>query len=281
MTDGNCCAAGVVDLSQTLGQEENVALRADSARHFITGAAVLIFSAAAIGTAMRYQDTRPASDLTLAAELPARQATAAARSPLGSAWLPRRNPRLRLGHRREARRNGGVRRQRSRGIASANRGNSRAGNAGSAAWWARRPPPPDADILPQPRRRGIDFDAGVGVWRLGRSARHPTGTAAAVRAPRATQGGNGGGSGNNSGGGGGGSAVPAAPAAPVFGDHTPSVGDLVGGASRHASTMAAPGRRRWRLRSWRPGALAEPASLLLMATGVTGVLGQPDGAVAE
>ena len=55
-----------------------MALRADTARHFITGATVLIFSAAAIGTAMKYQDTSPASDLPLAAELPARQATAAA-----------------------------------------------------------------------------------------------------------------------------------------------------------------------------------------------------------
>ena len=55
-----------------------MALRADTARHFITGATILIFSAAAIGTAMKYQDTSPASDLPLAAELPAREATAAA-----------------------------------------------------------------------------------------------------------------------------------------------------------------------------------------------------------
>ena len=55
-----------------------MALRADTARHIITGATVLIFSAAAIGTAMKYQDTSPASDLPLAAELPAREATGAA-----------------------------------------------------------------------------------------------------------------------------------------------------------------------------------------------------------
>src|SRR6188768_4385465 len=67
-----------VELNQPPGQEENVALRADSARHFIMGATILIFSAAVIGTAMRYQDTRPASDLILAAELPARQAPNAA-----------------------------------------------------------------------------------------------------------------------------------------------------------------------------------------------------------
>ena len=55
-----------------------MALRADTARHFITGATILIFSAAAIGTAMKYQDTSSALDLPLAAELPAREATGAA-----------------------------------------------------------------------------------------------------------------------------------------------------------------------------------------------------------
>lgn len=113
--------------------------------------------------------------------------------------------------------------------------------------------------------------SGYGV-SAGARATQPA-SAAAVRAPRATQGGNGGGSGNNSGGGGGGSAVPAAPAAPVFSDHTPSVGDLVGGApvsldNGGTGTNGGGG--------FDPGGLAhspEPASLLLMATGVIGVLG--------
>ena len=100
------------------GGEKNVALRADTARHFITGATILIFSAAAIGTAMKSQDTSPASDLPLAAELPARQATAAARVNRGGPHGLQRYRRFRLGHRREARHTGGFQQHRC-GIALA------------------------------------------------------------------------------------------------------------------------------------------------------------------
>ena len=48
-----------------------MALRADTARHIITGATVLIFSAAAIGTAMRYQGRGPITPMSESAELPA------------------------------------------------------------------------------------------------------------------------------------------------------------------------------------------------------------------
>lgn len=263
----------MVDLSQTLGQEANVALRADSARHFITGAAVLIFSAAAVGTAMRYQDTRPALDLTLAAELPARQAPAAAQVTSGSAGY--RDGSRGTGSDIATKLDGTVALGGSAaGGASANRGNSRAGSAGSAAWWARTSATRLTPTSSRSRSGGGSISmpgSGYGV-SAGARATQPA-SAAAVRAPRATQGGNGGGSGNNSGGGGGGSAVPAAPAAPVFSDHTPSVGDLVGGApvsldNGGTGTNGGGG--------FDPGGLAhspEPASLLLMATGVIGVLG--------
>jgi hypothetical protein len=91
-------------------------------------------------------------------------------------------------------------------------------------------------------------------------------TAAAAAPARATGNTRGGGGGSNNGGG------PAAPpAAPVFGDHTPAVGDLVGGGT--VVLDAGPGNPGG---GFDPGGLAhspEPASLLLMATGVIGVLG--------
>ena len=112
-----------------------MALRADTARHFIVGTTVVIFSAAAIGTAMRYQDRSPATDLTLAAELPAREVSAAAR--LGTS-----EP---LSYQNGARGSGSDIATRldttsaaGDGAAAAwtNRERGRAGNGGSAAWWA-------------------------------------------------------------------------------------------------------------------------------------------------
>lgn len=260
---------GMVDLNQPPGQEENVALRAESGRHLIMGATVLIFSAAVIGTAMRYQDTRPASDLILAAELPARQAPAAAHVTsigpvgysdgtrgVGSDIATKLDETVALG--------GGA------AGALASRDISRSGSAGSASWWATS----SARLTPTSSRShgsGKISMPGSGYAVTGGARATQPASAAAVRAPRTTRGGNGGGSGNGSGGGG--SAAPAAPAlvAPVFDDHTPSVGDLVGGGPVVLDGgVGTPGGG-----GFDPGGLAhspEPASLLLMATGVIGVL---------
>jgi len=251
-----------VELNQPPGQEENVALRADKARHLITGATILIFSAAAIGTAMRYQDQRPASDLTLAAELPARQASAAAHVT-SSEQNGYHDGARGAGSDIAAKLDGTVALGGGAAAAFANRDNARSGNAGSAAWWGTA----SARLTPtSSRSRGAGSVSmpGSGYAVTGGARATQPAAAAAVRAPRTTRGGNGGGSGNNSGG-------SAAPAAPVFDDHTPSVGDLLGDTVALDTGGGTGGGG-----GFDPGGLAhspEPASLLLMATGVIGVLG--------
>ena len=241
-----------------------MALRADTARHFIVGATVVIFSAAAIGTAMRYQDNKsPATDLALTAELPAREASGAAR--LGTP-----EP---LSYRDGARGSGADVATRldappaagyGAAGASATRERGRAANGGSAAWWAST----SARLTPtSSRRQGAGSlsmpGSGYAVTGGARANAPAAAAAAPARGPRNTRGGSGG---SNNGGG-----PAAAPPAPVFGDHTPAVGDLVGGGT--VVLDAGPGNPGG---SFDPGGLAhspEPASLLLMATGVIGVLG--------
>ena len=70
-----CTADGALEASGG-----TVALRADTARHIITAVTVLVFSAAAIGTAMRYQDRTGPIQMPLNADLPAREAIPASPS---------------------------------------------------------------------------------------------------------------------------------------------------------------------------------------------------------
>jgi PEP-CTERM motif-containing protein len=236
-----------------------VALRADTARHFITGATVLIFSAAAVGTAMRYQDSSPASDLPLTAELPAGKASAAALiTPSGQASY--RDGSRGAGSDIGAKLDGTVALNGS--TVSQNRESSRpgnAGNAGSAGWWAST----SARMTSTSHRR-----SGVGSVSMPGSGYAVSGGARADKPAPPRGRGNGGGSGKGGGSGNGGGSS----GSPVFGDHTPSVGDLVGGGPVSLDDgVGNPGGG-----SFDPGGLAhspEPASLLLMATGVIGVLG--------
>ena len=240
-----------------------MALRADTARHFIVGATVAIFSAAAIGTAMRYQDKSSATDLVLTAELPAREAAAGARLGTSEPTSYRDGARgsgSDVATRLDTTPAAGT----SAAGAWANRERGRAANGGSAAWWAST----SARLTPTSSRRqgaGSLSMPGSG-YAVSGGARANAPAAAGAAPARAAGSTRGGGGGSNNGGG-----PAAAPAAPVFGDHTPAVGDLVGGGT--VVLDAGPGNPGG---GFDPGGLAhspEPASLLLMATGVIGVLG--------
>jgi hypothetical protein len=251
-----------------------VALRADTARHVITGATVLIFSAAAIGTAMRFQDRGPITELPPAAELPAREAATAANLST-PAPTPYYDGTRGIGSDIGAKLDGTIAMHGA--SVWSNRGSERAASSGSANWWASS----SARLTPTSgRRRGIGSVATPGSGYSvsgGARADRPGNRSGGQQADRPR-----GGSGNNRGGSGGGSnSAPGNPAPgdqpvaapPVFADHTPSVGDLLDGpVAGLDGGVGAPGNGP----GFDPGGLShspEPTSLLLMATGVIGVLG--------
>ena len=249
-----------------------MALRADTARHIITGVTVLVFSAAAIGTAMRYQERIGPIQMPTNVELPAPEALpgspAAATAPSGYLDATRGSGAdiaaklegtLALGAPTEwPYREGG--------------GPAPAANLGSAGWWGKT----TASLTPtssrgRSRAGGSGGGPGGGGGVSGNGGNTAT-TASAPNGPktdrpasgspasgngRGNSGGSGGGSGNGSG--------------PVFNDHAPSVGDLVDDTIAGLGDVAAPGVSG----DVSPGGLShtpEPTSLLLMATGVAGVL---------
>jgi hypothetical protein len=226
-----------------------VALRADTARHIITGVTVLVFSAAAIGTAMRYQDRGPITDLPAAAEVPAREPLAAANP--ATAGRPTYTDAARSSGADIAAKLDGTVAHGGSGMFLTRQGNG-AGSMGTSKWWGN----PSAQLTPTAGRRS---GGGGSVSMPGGYA-----VSGGARADRSGSNRSGGGSNNNrpgSGGGGGGSD-------PVFGGHNPSVGDLLNDQVAGLDGVGTPGSKA-------PGGLShtpEPTSLLLMATGVAGVL---------
>jgi hypothetical protein len=232
-----------------------VALRADTARHIITGVTVLVFSAAAIGTAMRYQDRPGPIQMPATAELPAREAIPAVPgappAPAGYIDASRSS-----GADIAAKLDGTV----ALGGATAwpyREGGGGAANAGGAAWWGST----SARLTPTSGGSRVTGSIGmpgsgytVAGGGRGNSANTPAGPKA--DRPRSSNG-------RGKGGSGGGGAV--------FDNHTPSVGDLVDNSIDGLGDVGAPGLGG----DMNPGGLShtpEPTSLLLMATGVAGVL---------
>ena len=243
-----------------------MALRADTARHIITGVTVLVFSAAAIGTAMRYQERTGPIQMPSNVELPAREAI-----PVSPALGPppgyvdgTRGPGADIAANLEGTlalaeaaaepfREGGV---------AAN------GNAGSAGWWGKT----TASLTPTSGRSssraggagGSVGGPGGGYTIAGGASGNNGNSANAPNGPKADRpaSGNGGGNGNSGGSGNG--------SAPVFNNHAPSVGELVDDSVDGLGDVAAPGIAD--VNSGGLSATPEPTSLLLMATGVAGVL---------
>ena len=244
-----------------------MALRADTARHIITGVTVLVFSAAAIGTAMRYQERTGPIQMPSNVELPAPEAIsaspAAATAPAGYVDASRGagadiaaklEGTLALGEAtawpyRE-------------GAANAN------ANAGSAGWWGKT----TASLTPTSGRSsgrawggggaGGGYTVAGGASNNGKSA---SASVSAPNGPKADRPASGNGRGNS----GGSSSGSTSGSAPVFNDHAPSVGDLVDDSVDGLDDVAGG------VGGVNAGGLShtpEPTSLLLMATGVAGVL---------
>jgi hypothetical protein len=235
-----------------------VALRADTARHIITGVTILIFSAAAIGTAMRFQDGKFVGPVVADVELPG----PAAMTPAAGGPAPLRYT------------------DGARGIGS-DIGVKLDGinaMAGSAALWSSRTAAPAAKAGVQwwgrPESR-LTSTAGKRGGGGGRSAGGPgsgyavSGGQRSKKAPASASNGRSGGSrGSNRGNGSNNGSNDDA----VFGEHGSSVGDIVGDTIADDLVGGIPGGGAGVI----GGDLShtpEPASLLLMATGVAGVLG--------
>jgi hypothetical protein len=238
-----------------------VALRADTARHIITGVTVLVFSAAAIGTAMRYQERTGPIQMPANVELPAPEAIPA--SPGGATAPPGYvNTSGGSGADIAANLDGTL----ALGGATAwpfrEGGGAPAANAGSAGWWGKT----TASLTPTSGRSNSTHAGGsvggpgggytiAGTGR-GNSANTPNG-------PKAARPASGNGRGNSGGSNGSG---------PVFNNHGPSVGDLVDDSVDGLGDVAAPGAGAG-VNAGGLSATPEPTSLLLMATGLAGVLG--------
>ena len=239
-----------------------MALRAYTARHIITGVTVLVFSAAAIGTAMRYQERTGPIQMPSNVELPAPEAIsaspAAATAPAGYVDASRG-----AGADIAAKLEGTLALEatawpyREGAAANAN------ANAGSAGWWGKT----TASLTPTSGRSssrafGSGGGAGGGYTLAGGASN--TGKSASTSAPngpKADRPASGNGRGNSGGSGSG--------SAPVFNDHAPSVGDLVDDSVDGLGDVAGG------IGGVNAGDLShtpEPTSLLLMATGVAGVL---------
>lgn len=240
-----------------------MALRADTARHIITGATVLIFSAAAVGTAMRYQDRGSITPLS-SAELPARVPDAVPErvgAPAPMRFLSGApGSGADIGVQLD-----GIMANGGGPAAWPLRDGGAVGNRGSAAWWGR----PVSRLTPTAGGgRGGAGSVGMpgsGYTVSGGARGSSSGSQNAPPRPAAGPRGSGGGSPGGSGG--------SSTSDPVFDDHSPSVGDLVDPTLDGIDGIGElpPGGGP----GFGPGDLShspEPGSLLLMATGLAGVL---------
>jgi hypothetical protein len=246
-----------------------VSHRAETVRRFMTGATVLIFSAAAIGTAMRYQGSGPSTPIAEEDEL---QALASPR-PSGA-------PGARSLTRYSDRAGGGgdvsVQLDNLSALNSAATGwpfrDSRAaGSSGSTAWWGR----PAAGLTSTSRRGGGAGSLGMPgsgyTVSGGKRDQTPSQSANTPAANKSGSSGSKSSAGSSRGNSSSSSSSSDDDDDALFDEHTPSVPDLAAGTPGDLSGIGGD----------MPGigggasdlsTSPEPASLLLMATGLAGVL---------